>query len=137
MKKILRQALLTIFALTTSNLIWANLYFATIPDDLIKVSFILSLFELIIKPLVKLLLLPINILTLGTIRIVINTLGLYLAIFVLDTFRVNHIFIQAHSWQGFNIPTLSLTGFWTFLISSITINLTISLYKLILFKKST
>lgn len=136
MRKILKQSLLTIFALATSNLIWLNLFFATIPGDLIKVAFILALFELIIKPLVKILLLPINILTLGTIRIVINTLGLYLAVFLLDTFRVNPILIQSHSWQGFNIPTLSFTGFWTFLISSITINLIVSFYKLILFKKT-
>lgn len=135
MRKILKQILLTIFALLLSNLIWHNLFFANIPSDIIKVSTILALFELIIKPIVKLLLLPINIITLGTIRIVINTLGLYLAVFLLDSFIINAINIPAHSWQGFNIPTLAFSGFWLFLVTSITINMSISFYKLILFKK--
>ena len=44
MKKILRSALLLIFALITTNYIWHNLFFEQEVITLIKVAFILGIF---------------------------------------------------------------------------------------------
>ena len=54
------------------------------------------------------LLLPISILTLGLIRIIINTLGLYLAVFLVSAFTVS----------SFTIYGWSLIGFWAYLGTS-------------------
>lgn len=125
MRKILRYTLLHLFTLVTINELWHNLTFAYQISTLIKVAFILTVFELILKPIVKFLLLPINILTLGTIRIFINTLGLYLAVFLLNDFSVNSI---SH-------PRFTAQGFSTFLLTSLTLSLVFFIYNKILTRK--
>ena len=135
MKKILRLILITIFVLISHNQIWDNLIFQNNVATLIKVAVILSIFELLIKPVIKLLLLPINILTLGLIRLVINTLGLYLAVFLLNDFQVNEILTQPSNLYGLIIPQLHFQGFFAFLISALTINLIAQIYSKILSKK--
>lgn len=126
MKKILKLVLITTFVLVTINQIWGNLVFENNALTIIKVALILALFELILKPIIKILLLPINILTLGLIRIVIDTLGLYLAVFLLPDFQVNNI----------NISNINFNGFLCYLVTSLTITIILNFYKFILSKKT-
>ena len=122
MKKILKFVLLISFALSLQNQLWQNLTFENGVWTVIKVAFVLTLFELLLKPIIKLLLIPINILTLGFFRIVINTVGFYLSVFLLSDFAVKNIHLPATSWQGFSIPELSFYGFWAYVISSASTN---------------
>ncbi len=126
MKKILRYIILFTFSLITANQIWHNLSFNQIPLTIIKVAAILTLFELLLKPIIKILLIPINILTLGLFRLVIDTLGLYLAIFFISDFQVGNIYISKYNYQ--------INNFWAFLLSSFTIGIILYIYNSILHK---
>ncbi len=126
MKKILRYIILFTFSLITANQIWHNLSFNQIPFTIIKVAAILTLFELLLKPIIKILLIPINILTLGLFRLVIDTLGLYLAIFFISDFQVGNIYISKYNYQ--------INNFWAFLLSSFTIGIILYIYNSILHK---
>ena len=126
MKKILRYIILFTFSLITANQIWHNLSFNQIPLTIIEVAAILTLFELLLKPIVKILLIPINILTLGLFRIVIDTLGLYLAIFFISDFQVGNIYISKYNYQ--------INNFWAYLLSSFTIGIILYIYNSILHK---
>lgn len=119
MKKILKYALYLGFALVVENEIWGNLSFSPKIETIIKVALILAIFELILKPIIKILLLPVTFLTLGLIRIVINTLGLYLATFLISGFSVN-------SLQLFNYP---LTNFLAYLFTSFIISTLLYIFK--------
>jgi uncharacterized membrane protein YvlD (DUF360 family) len=134
-RKIAKLTLLFTFCLITQQQIWANLDFSSLPSVLIKTAVILAFFETIIKPIIKILLLPINILTLGTLRLVISTLGLYLAVFLLDEFSLYDISTVTTNWQGIIIPAFHFSGFLAYLVSTITINLTLAFFSLILYKK--
>ena len=135
MKKILKYTLFFSFALPTANLIWQNLFFENIPWTLIKVALILSIFEILLKPIIKLILLPINILTLGLFRIVINTFGLYLAIFLFSDFQISNISNISLQFLGLTSPVLNFQNFWAYLITSITISLFVNLFNFIVRKK--
>lgn len=135
MKKILKFTLLLTFSLITANQIWGNLFFQTIPWTIIKVAFVLSIFEVILKPIIKVLLLPINILTLGTFRIIINTFGLYLVTFLFSDFQVKSINSPATNFWGLNIPQFSFTSFFAYLVTSFTISVILYFFNLILHKK--
>jgi len=124
MKKILRYIILFTFSLITANQIWQNLSFSKIPLTIIEVAAILTLFELLLKPIIKILLIPINILTLGLFRLVIDTLGLYLAIFFISDFQVGNIYISKYNYQ--------INNFWAFLLSSFTIGIILYIYNSIL-----
>jgi len=126
MKKILKHILLFTFSLITANQIWQNLTFEQIPLTIIKVAVILTIFELLLKPIIKILLIPINILTLGLFRIVIETLGLYLAVFFLSDFKVGNIYISQYNYK--------VDNFWAYLLSSFTIGTILYIYSMILRK---
>ncbi|MFA6007979.1 MAG: phage holin family protein [Candidatus Shapirobacteria bacterium] len=119
MKKILKYTLYLSFALIIENQIWHNLTFQPEIETIVKVALILAIFELILKPIVKILLLPITFLTLGLFRIIINTLGLYLATFLISGFNVNSI-------QLFNY---SLTNFLAYLFTSFIISSLLYIFK--------
>jgi len=126
MKKILRYIILFSFSIVTANLIWQNFYFQQIPWTIIKVAVILTIFELLLKPIIKILLIPINILTLGLFRLVIDTLGLYLAIFFIADFQVGNIYISQYNYH--------VNNFWAYLLSSFTVGTILYIYNSILRK---
>jgi len=126
MKKILKYILLFTFSLLTANQIWQNLSFQQIPLTIIKVAVILTIFELLLKPIIKILLIPINILTLGLFRMVIDALGLYLAVFFLSDFQVGNIYISQYNYH--------VNNFWAYLLSSFTIGTILYIYNFILRK---
>jgi len=134
-RKIAKLTLLLTFCLISHHQIWGNLDFSSLPSTLIKTAAILAFFETIIKPIIKILLLPINILTLGSLRLVISTLGLYLAVFFLDDFSLLNISTTGSSWQGLAIPAFHFSGFFAYLVSALTINLILGFFSLILYKK--
>lgn len=136
MKKILRLTLLFTFSLLTANQIWNNLSFQSIPWTIVKTALVLALFEIILKPILKIVLFPINLLTLGLFRIVIDTLGLYLAVFLFSDFYIQNIHSSAFNLLGLNIPQLNFSGFWVYLVTSLTLGLILNFFNLIVSKKS-
>lgn len=128
MKKILKYTFLIAVSLAFQNQYWQNLTFADGINTIIKVAFIMAIFEILLKPVIKVLLLPINIITLGFFRIVINTVGFYLATFLLSDFTVRNINIMPFIWQGFNIPALNFAGFWAYVVNSTTQNFLLSIF---------
>ena len=134
MKKILRFTLLLTFALITTNYIWGNMSLNN-PSTIIKTALILAVFEVILKPIIKIITIPINLLTLGLFRIIINTLGLYLAVFLFEAFTVNNINSPATKILGFTVPQLQFQNFWAYLVTSFTISFILYFFNLILKKK--
>lgn len=132
MKRILRLLFLNICALYFVNYVWGNLSFDNSLKNLLLISAILTFFELILKPVINLLLLPINLITMGLIRIVTNTLGLYLTTFFVDNFQLNNIFRPSFTWEGFNFPTLTFNGIMAYVITSVTISFFLSITRAIL-----
>ncbi|MGI5840830.1 MAG: phage holin family protein [Patescibacteria group bacterium] len=135
MKKFFRFTLLLAFSLVITDELWGNLIFPDKFLGILKVAFILAVFEIILKPIIKVLLLPINLLTLGLFRIVIDTLGLYMAVVLVDKFRVLSIFKENFNLVGFDIPTLKFSGFTAFLVTSLTIALIYHIFNIILYNK--
>jgi len=125
MKKLLRLITIISFALITHQYFFSNFYLENPLLTTVKVAVVLAVFELLLKPIIKILLLPINILTLGTIRIFIDTLGLYLAVFLLSDFQIYQL----------NVYGYRLMGFWSYCQSTVSLNILTSVYKLIFTRK--
>ncbi len=134
MKKILRLTLLFSFSLVCANLVWHNLTFQIIPWTYIKTALILAIFEVILKPILKIILFPINLLTLGLFRAVIDTVGLYLAAFIFSDFYVSSIHSAPAYFFGLTIPQLNFINFWSFLVTSLTIGFFLNLFTIIIKK---
>lgn len=91
------------------------------------VSLVFVIFNFVLKPIINLLLLPINILTLGLFRWLTNVLVLYLFDLAYDS-----ISIVGFTYPGLNSSVLSLPSgylglFWVLVLSSLLMSLTYSI----------
>jgi len=84
---------------------------------------ILSIFNLLIKPLLNLLLLPVNLLTLGAFRWVVNVVTLFLVTLFVPGFRITNFSFVGLSFSGFVIPAFNLSFFWSLILVSFLIEI--------------
>jgi len=134
MKKILKTTLISLIALRTTALIIDSLNFAQGIQSLILAALALTGFEYLLKPIAKILFLPINILTLGTLRWIINVIGLYLVTIFVDGFSLSAYSFPGLEWQGVIVPAIRFGLIPTYILTSLLINLNITLITWILKK---
>lgn len=109
MKYLLRVFLFNSFSLWLVSQILPALSIAGNWQALLFAGLILSLLMLLVAPILKILFLPINILTFGLLSWLINVIVLYLLTFFVPTVSVHAWRFPGGSWQGFSVPALSLS----------------------------
>ena len=122
-KKTLRSIIIFSLSLYLVSLFWGNINFSHNLSILLQASLVLTIFENLIKPILKLLLLPITLITLGLVRLFINTLGLYMVEYFITSFQISDISTLPQNWLGLSIPPINFNNFWAYLITSLTINI--------------
>ncbi|OGM27251.1 hypothetical protein A3D00_03945 [Candidatus Woesebacteria bacterium RIFCSPHIGHO2_02_FULL_38_9] len=125
MKKIIR-----IFVIETGTLIIVMQFTKGITIEngasgLITVGGALTLTALLVKPIINLLLLPLNLITFGLFRWVGQAIALFLVDFVLPSFTIKLFEFQGFKSDLFVIPPIFLRGVlayvaFSFLLSTIT-----------------
>ncbi len=78
----------------------------------------LAFFNLLIKPIINLLLLPINLLTLGMFRWVVNVVILYLLTIVVPNFEIAGFQFAGFSYGNFFLPMIFINSFWNTVLVS-------------------
>ena len=82
----------------------------------------LALLFIFIRPILKLLFLPINLITLGVFSGMINVLIIYLFDKYYGAFSVSSWEFTGYSYGGFIIPELQFNVFWTYVLVSLIIS---------------
>ena len=126
MKKLLRTIVINIAALWVVASIITSLRFQSGWKTIFWAALGLTIFEYLLKPLAKILFLPINILTLGTLRWIINVIGLYLVAISIEGFSIDPYYFPGINWQGLVVPPIKFSLFLTYIIASLMINLVIT-----------
>jgi uncharacterized membrane protein YvlD (DUF360 family) len=70
------------------------------------------------KPIINLLLLPLNLITFGVFRWVSSAVALYLTTLMVKDFKVEYFYFQGMSTKWIDIPTLNFTGILAFVAFS-------------------
>jgi len=92
-------------------------------QTLLLAALALTLVNLLVRPLIKLLLLPINLLTLGAFRWLVNVITLYLVTLLVPQFKISGFLFPGFTYQGFIVPAIYLTSFWVYVLSSFFLSL--------------
>jgi putative membrane protein len=109
MKHLVRSFLFNVFALWfTGQLIPAFVISGSWQTTLVA-GFVLSLLMLVIKPILKILFIPINIITFGLLSWVINVLVVYILTLLVAQIEITAWTFPGFSAWGFVIPSVSLT----------------------------
>lgn len=125
-KKYLRLFLINSVSIWLIAQIAAGITLSGGRQTLMTAGLVLTLVNLAVKPLINLLLLPINLVTLGTFRWLVNVFVLWLVTLIVPQFQINAFSFTGFSWQGFIIPSLMLGKFWAFVLISFLISLVTS-----------
>jgi len=122
-KKIFRSLVINLAALILVGEVIAGFRISGGYQGILFTAAVLTGIHFAIKPLIKLLLLPINLITLGAFRWVANVFSLYLVTLLIPYLEIFSFTFPGFSYQGFIIPEMYLAKIWVFIISSFLISL--------------
>lgn len=118
MKGFLRTILINFFTLFLISKFVGGVEFSESFIILFWAALFLTLLNLLVKPILNMILMPINLLTLGAFRWVVNLIVLLLVTLFVSGFKILPINFAGIAYGGFSIPNFYLTFFWAlFLVS--------------------
>ena len=128
MKTVLRSIIYNAASIWVVSMLVSGLIFEKGYETLFVAAFALGLINLLIKPIINLLLLPITLITLGAFRWLVNVVALYLVTVVVPDFRITTIDFTGFSYQGIVIPAFSLNLIFSFIAVSFLISFVSSFF---------
>lgn len=109
MRGFLKNTLLNAISLSTVALIYTSLIVPQNIPGILWAGAIFTLINYLVKPLIKLFLLPINLITLGLFRWLANVIILFILTKVLPTVQVISYDFIGFNYQGFTVPAVNLS----------------------------
>ena len=126
MRKILRGFLFHVGVLWFVSSQIGGVQFEDPVKTLALASIALTLVESLLKPLINLMLLPLNLVTLGTFRWVTNVLTLYLATVLVPGFKIVEFTFKGFQSGAFIVPELHFGAIMAFIVVSFALSVVTS-----------
>lgn len=118
MKKVLRALLINFFCFWLISFIFPAIDYSNDLKVLIIASLTLSFVNFFVKPILNLLFFPLNLITLGTFRWVINIIVIALVTVIIPEFKIHSFLFAGVNLYGFTIPKMFFSLFWSYLLVS-------------------
>ena len=128
MKTLLRHFLINAVALWVVAQLFSGMTFAKNYETLAVTAAVLGLVHLLVKPILNILLLPLNLLTLGMFRWIVNVASLYLVTILVSGFSVYAFNFSGFSYSGFYLPAFAVSGFMALVLTSFVLSLISSFF---------
>lgn len=118
MKGILRSTLINAFSLLVLTQLFAGVKVSGGYQTYLVGGFVLSLIYKILKPLLNIISLPLNIITLGATSFIINVFLFYIATAIIPQISISPFTLNGFSVAGFVVPTFHLNTFFAYAIAA-------------------
>lgn len=132
MRNFLRNGLLNTFSLYVTASFYPGLKIPFHFYPILLVGFIFTLINYFVKPVIKLFLLPLNLLTLGLFRWVSNVIILIVLTQINQNVHIVAFTTKAFTYSGFAIPPLALNLTLAYILASFILSLVYNLLDAIL-----
>ena len=126
MKYLVRVFVFNVFALWLASQLLPTIRVVTTWQALLSAGGVLSILMLIVKPILKILFLPINIITFGLLSWMVNVIVIYLLTVVASEVAIVSWTFPGGSALGFTMPQIKLTYGMALIASSLLITLIVS-----------
>lgn len=123
MKTLLRYFLINLGSLYVATRIIPGLTYTGGFKSLIIGAFAFMLINWILVPLLKILFLPLNLLTVGLFAWLINVLALYALTTIVSDFQLIPYTFNGFYTSVFSIPAMELSSFWVAVVASLVIGI--------------
>ncbi len=118
MKTILRYFLINFVSLWTTIELVKGVRYSGGWETLALGALVFALINFMLVPLLKILLLPLNLITLGLFSWLTNVLALYALTTILPKFTLVPYYFPGFKYEGFTIPPHLLSAFWVAVVAS-------------------
>jgi len=115
MKSLIKIYLVSTLALFLAAKVFSGIILEAGLESLALAGVGLAIITLLVKPLINLLLLPLNLITFGFFRWVSSAIALYLVTLVIPGFKIIGFSFAGFSSRWLDIPAFSLSGFFAFI----------------------
>ncbi len=119
MKHLVRVFLFNVFALWLTSQMLPTLVVSPGWQTIVFAGFILSLLMLIVAPILRILFIPINLLTFGLLSWFINVIVIYLLTIFVPELQIQEWLFPGTSWAGFVIPQMQIGYFAALVLTSL------------------
>jgi putative membrane protein len=119
MKYMARMMVFHMFAIWFTAMLVSSLHISGGLWGYILSAFILTLLNLIIAPMLKILFLPITLLTFGILSFLLHTVILYMLTLLSPTISITPWTFDGFAWSGFIIPAIRFSYAATLIITSL------------------
>lgn len=126
MKKLVRHFVIDTFCLWVVSQTADGLFFENGFQTLLIAGVSVSLVSLLAKPVINLLLLPINLVTFGFFRWASSAVVIYLVSVLIPAFKVTRFYYPGFNSPWFDIPSLNFTGLMAYISFSFLLSLIMS-----------
>ena len=116
MRRILKHFLVSTFSLFLISRSSTGLVFENGIETMVLAGAALAVASILAKPVINLLLLPLNLVTFGLFRWLSYGIVLYIVTLVIDKFKVVGFNFSGFSSTWFDIPSISVSGIPSFII---------------------
>lgn len=124
MKTILRAVFLNLVTLYLVARFYSGLTIENQLTTYLAAAAVWTLLNKIVKPIIKLLLLPINLITLGLFSWVVNVITLFLLTYFIKGVVISAYNFPGIAYQGFIVPPMHFNLIITYIITSLVLSLT-------------
>jgi len=122
MKSILRHTLINLLVIYLTDILYPGFSILHDLKTLLTAAIIWFLLNKIVKPVIKILLLPINLITLNLFSWVIGLITLLLLQIIVGEIKITPYDFPGIFYNGFSIPAFHLNLFFSYLITSTFLN---------------
>lgn len=122
MKNFLRSVVFHVFALWLTTSVIPALSISGNLWGMLSAGFTLAVMMMLLKPVISLIVLPVNILTLGFLGWFVNVIVLYIWTVLVPQVSVRPWAFPGLTWGGFVVPTANVSYTWTLIVVSLVIS---------------
>lgn len=123
MKTLIRSFLINFGALWLVSQLFGGIFLSSGYETLVMAALALGLFNLLVKPLLNIFFLPLNLLTMGTFRWLVNVATLYLVTVVVPGFAIKSFTFSGFAYNGYTFPAFSFAGITALILTSFVLSL--------------
>lgn len=118
MKRIFRHFIIDTYCLYLASLIGSGMNFGKGTETLILSGVAITIVSLLAKPIINILLLPINLVTFGLFRWVASSVILYLTSLIVPAFKILFFDFSGFSSKWIDIPNIHFEGIMAYIAFS-------------------
>ena len=126
MKKLLRIIFVNAVSLTFVASFFPGFSFDSNVFLLFLAAFVFTAINFYVKPIIKLFLLPVNLLTLGMFRWITGVICLFLLTVIIPEFSIRSFDFEGLNFEGFAVPIVHFSIIFSLIASSFFISMTSS-----------